>query len=378
MKEKFEIESAKVGEIVVFGNLEWIVLKKENDRALVLSKKCVSELPYEEKTGCAVWEISTIRHWLNRDFYSLFNDEEKMQIANTKINNLDVPSFSSHAEGGWNTIDKVFLLSYDEVEDLYFNKEYLMNDEEEFWWLRTPGLDNYKAICVQSAESLYKVGYEIEKANGIRPAMNILFSNSKEYLEEVRRNEKDGTEAIKEFSELVKSKNEGENIFFADHEWTILEKYEDKVLVFSTKGVRNDIFSQDRNAQWRDSTIRTWLNVDFYDSLLLWEKQLVISSFIENKKSGKHIITNQKNTVDKFFLLSTHEMEKYSHYIVPLNEFFDGLYEADNFWLRTMGKDYHKVAYVDGNNTIDYDGEEVGNYYTYPFKVRPAVYLKLY
>lgn len=82
----------------------WHTVRVEGNRALVVSDNALDYLPFDEGGGSS-WAESSIRSWLNGEFYdSVFSEEEKALIVDTNI-------------GG--VTDKVFLLSYDEATAKY-------------------------------------------------------------------------------------------------------------------------------------------------------------------------------------------------------------------------------------------------------------------
>lgn len=86
------------------GRVDWRVLKTDGDTALVVSEYALDYLPFDENGG-SEWAESSLRSWLNGEFYeSAFSDEEKALIINT-------------SNGG--ATDKVFLLSLEEALRLY-------------------------------------------------------------------------------------------------------------------------------------------------------------------------------------------------------------------------------------------------------------------
>lgn len=107
--------------------IEWVVLYKDifNHRALLISKYILDSdscnLINEKGDG---WENSSIRKWLNNDFYdAAFTDLEKERILSTKLvnkNNIDYDTIA-----GNDTTDKIFFLSIDEA------KKYFKSDKNE-------------------------------------------------------------------------------------------------------------------------------------------------------------------------------------------------------------------------------------------------------
>lgn len=212
--------------------LEWVVLKREEDKALLLSKYIIKLDSYNEEKEDITYENSSIRKYLNDEFYDeVFDGSEKQLIVESTVVNSDNNNIyqrsSSGKEkrnetlGGNDTIDKVFLLSFDEVQN-YFGrlsgagmndnkltdkeKEYFdkntnicnttiinaVNDEyihengksyknypplkitsEKYkqtdWWLRNPGKKQEYACFV--SDGIDDKGASVTLIKGIRPAI---------------------------------------------------------------------------------------------------------------------------------------------------------------------------------------------------------------
>lgn len=89
--------------------IEWIVLKKEEQRCLCISKYLLDCKSYHNISKNITWRNCALRSWLNHDFLkSAFSTEEREKILLSTIEN---PS--------GNTRDYIFLLSIDEVEELF-------------------------------------------------------------------------------------------------------------------------------------------------------------------------------------------------------------------------------------------------------------------
>ena len=121
-----------VGDIITFGkyeqdnntdngkeDIEWIVLDKKSDGQLVLISKYVLDCqPYNTEYTEVTWETCSLRKWLNGTFMdTAFSEEEKAKIQSTTITNEDSPM--SGTDGGNDTTDKVYLLSYSEASNLF-------------------------------------------------------------------------------------------------------------------------------------------------------------------------------------------------------------------------------------------------------------------
>ncbi|WP_406037282.1 DUF6273 domain-containing protein [Succinimonas sp.] len=161
--------------------LEWLVLKTEGDRALLLSRYGIDLRCYREDRGNALWSLwknSDVREWLNGDFLkAAFSEEEQQRIMLTKLvndrNECGIPKpnnvltgkladcFSDRSRaqepaGIKNTQDRIFCLSIADTER-YFKtpperqcriteharkqvRNYNFGNGSEGWWLRcSPG-----------------------------------------------------------------------------------------------------------------------------------------------------------------------------------------------------------------------------------------------
>ncbi len=112
--------------------IEWIVLERDDEKVLLLSKYILDCKSYHNNYGeNATWETSSLRKWLNSTFYNkTFSKKEKDRIILADIVNNDRRkpftnlgfNLLSIAEGGNDTKDNVFCLSIDECKK-YFDSE---------------------------------------------------------------------------------------------------------------------------------------------------------------------------------------------------------------------------------------------------------------
>ena len=189
----------KVGKTIEFGNypqdkdgtekpIEWIVMKKEGNQVLLLSKYVLDAKPYNEEFEDVTWETSDIRQWLNNEFYTTaFNKAEKAKIQTSLIKNEDNSKYGTN--GGNDTEDKVFLLSEKETETLFSNKEeriakateyatksgvYVNEEKAACWWLRSPGNKGYIAAEVNHYGWVDRYGDYVDYSyDGVRPALHL-------------------------------------------------------------------------------------------------------------------------------------------------------------------------------------------------------------
>jgi len=125
--------SIAVGDTIPFGNYQWLVLDLEEDYALVISERIITLRYFHYEITDVTWEMSDMRHYLNSEFFDRFSDEEQMRIRETSIINSDNPWYGTY--GGNDTVDKIFLLSLDEVVQYFGDSGALQNQPESIWWV---------------------------------------------------------------------------------------------------------------------------------------------------------------------------------------------------------------------------------------------------
>lgn len=187
------VPSVSYGEFFTFGSypqtdnggadspIVWRVLSKKGNKALLISQYVLDSLPYNAENTDVTWENSSLRNWLNEEFYNrAFSCEEKTYI--TKPDDT-YP-------------DNVFLLSSPAVKAYfrddssrvclptdYANSQGIHLDEQSntpsscYWWLRSSGADNGFAECVCNDGSISSRGYEVDSPDiGVRPCICVLLS----------------------------------------------------------------------------------------------------------------------------------------------------------------------------------------------------------
>lgn len=99
--------------------IQWRVLSNKNGELFVLSEKILASRAYNQVLTSVTWETCTLRSWLNNDFYNAaFSLSEQSKITASTVVNEDNPWYDM--DGGNDTVDKVFQLSYEDV----FNTAY--------------------------------------------------------------------------------------------------------------------------------------------------------------------------------------------------------------------------------------------------------------
>lgn len=191
----------EVGQTYYFGSYEqncsysdgpeeiaWRVLDIQNGKALLMSEYVLDSFYYNNLADNITWKDCTLRVWLNNNFYnSAFNSAEKNRIVASSIIAEANPT-NTYAVAGGNTNDRVFVLSASEVSrylrsnyDLStcgtdyakYNGVYYNEDlGTTWWWVRTPGKSNKRAVRVLSTGELDYEGTFVNSDNGgVRPAI---------------------------------------------------------------------------------------------------------------------------------------------------------------------------------------------------------------
>ena len=163
-------------ETVNFGEHSWLVLERQEDRMLLLSEYILFEMAYSSTRRTNTWEESSLREYLNHDFFYTFAPEERTLIISVINKNSDNPRYN--ADGGGDTEDFVFILNYDEIlghfgdsggrrnfggliHDTY-NARRVAYDVDgnyaQWWWVRTPGHQRLRAVLVSPGGSIHLYG----------------------------------------------------------------------------------------------------------------------------------------------------------------------------------------------------------------------------
>lgn len=194
----------EVGRVVAFGRYEqdnylangkeeilWRVLDVEDGKALLVSEQILEHMPYHESFTSITWENCQLRKWLNEDFLnSAFTLEEEANVLSLTIANEDNPDAAYGSDTRVDTKDKVFTLSLSEAKNLFASDgarqaratEYALvqgsfhRDGFGFWWLRSPGSSNSRALEVSydgsvDEDGLYVHSFVRTSATGIKNNM---------------------------------------------------------------------------------------------------------------------------------------------------------------------------------------------------------------
>ncbi len=167
-----------------FEPIEWRVLPSDDGFTLLLCEMIIDSQDYnytinnQQISGKTVYannyEYSSIRSWLNENFYNTaFNQSEQAKIQTTTVNNKAASTYNPiNPYACANTKDKVYMLSFQEAKDSknsfnssafstdiarrkkntdYAKAQGVYNDTSDkyagkgVWWLRSPDRNSYSS-----------------------------------------------------------------------------------------------------------------------------------------------------------------------------------------------------------------------------------------
>ena len=167
-----EIENVKngvLGEVVHFARMDWRVLDIQGDRILLGKDHALGSTPFNTTADENVtWSTSSVREWLNNAFlHENFYEEECTRIVDTTVKTPENPDYPG-VNPGEDTIDKLFLMSVDEVHTYYDQ----LHPTETCWWLRTPGAFKGSMAFVYRNKEVMGYGYDVTNTEiSVKPAM---------------------------------------------------------------------------------------------------------------------------------------------------------------------------------------------------------------
>jgi hypothetical protein len=165
---------------LLFGTYKWRVLDVKDDKALIMTEEIIERIAYHIEPMQVIWQTCSLQKYLN----SVFFDSLNLEATNCNRRNC------------------IFLLNLDEVKKYiggYLPKPSNANhncrtanenDNPNLCWLRfrddyIPGVTNHHS-CVSDVVQLHEDGItdfdtcDVDKINGIRPAVWLSFSEKKQ------------------------------------------------------------------------------------------------------------------------------------------------------------------------------------------------------
>lgn len=104
-----------------YAPIEWIKIDENENGILLISRYVIDCQDYDSPDG--TWENSELRRWLNADFYKwAFSTYEQSFVFSTVV--VNEGNKYQRIDGGNDTSDKVFLLSFEEIQKYFDFDDY--------------------------------------------------------------------------------------------------------------------------------------------------------------------------------------------------------------------------------------------------------------
>lgn len=426
---KISANSLEIGDSVFFGryeqdndltngkeDIEWIVLDKKDDKALLISKYSLDCKQYNTYQVDVTWEECTLRHWLNEDFFNnTFTSLEQDIIAKTEIVNTDNVNYGT--KGGNNTLDKVFLLSLDEAEKYFPSDDarrcattvyayeqgaWISNNfkttegKSSHWWrLRSPGASQHSAVSILNDGSFYYNSLVFIDRSPVRPAIWISTRSNSNLI-------KKGINSSNNKPKTSNALEIGNSYYFGTYEqdndtsngkekieWIALDKKHGKTLLISKYALDYKRYNSERiDITWEECSLRKWLNEEFLNNAFTSaEQNQIAKTKVINEDNHDDGVKGGNDTLDKVFLLSIDEVERYFSTNIEMKcavtesvfvqddnvrNFLGEYGEADEgWWLRSPKLTQDTVA------TVNFRGLQSNDNCNLLNAVRPAMWINL-
>lgn len=194
----------------------------------------------------------------------------------------------------------------------------------------------------------------------------------------------------KDEMEVLATAEIGDEVFFGTMEtdyvkaglermqWYVADRQGDKLLLVSAEVLDGSYFHNkiDEPNYWEQSALRVYLNQLYTDSTSKYEKELVLLTTVETEDNPKYGTESGPATQDYMFILSAEEAELYfatdeerrmkptpsaaMDHKVNINISSGYNYEKRDgyswWWVRTAGADERKIAFVNAEGMIEYEG----------------------
>lgn len=351
----------KVGDSFDCAWITWKILDITEDGYLCLGELSKKAEQFDKESNN--WKLSNLRKYLNNVIYShIANEVGEENIIPFERNLLAMDGSTDYGT----CVDKVSLLSFDE----YRRYRPLIPNCRNHWWTLTPLAPKCKSICIISSFGEPYFNYENEIGERYFYPLCIFASalfkpegsseNSQE-LEEKGNLEQRVAALEKQVRELQgkatsksrKKATVGDIIEIAGLKWKILEINEHGY-VCRAEFLKDFIpFDSDCN-DWKMSTLRNYLNTEFYNILagIVGEKNIIPFERSIHSTDGQLEYGIRR---DKVSILSVDEYRKYRN-LIPN--------DGQAYWLLTPDNprckgDIRGVRVISGTGEV---GNAVCNY----------------
>lgn len=182
--------------------IKWRVLDVNGNDAFVMADQAIDCIPYNNVSGNVTWATNTyMDEWFQDFFGTAFTADEQDAIIPTTVSTPDNPAYPA-GQGGDDTTSYIYLPSIQEMSNASYGfptnrgtlsarrratatpyaiaKGAFTNENNNtYYWLRTPGATNANAATVTMDGEAYPQGNATTyDKNGIRPVMHIDLSKN--------------------------------------------------------------------------------------------------------------------------------------------------------------------------------------------------------
>ncbi len=152
--------------------IEWIVIEKTEDSVLLISRNALEGKQFNEaRTDCS-FAGSTLKAFLNGEFFSsAFDDEEKSIVSEIEGNKVAIPSKDEIVKGL--SVDETHV---DSAKATVFaeSKGVRTRNSACMWWLRDKGLNDSSAMYVYYDGTIRENGYAVDYNEvAVRPVIKL-------------------------------------------------------------------------------------------------------------------------------------------------------------------------------------------------------------
>ncbi len=348
--------------------IRWEIISEVDGVATIFCDSIIDARVYDDDRNEYI--DSEIRAWLNSTFYnSAFNSLQQSIILSSKIDNsLESTGDSVNNYVSEDTNDLIYLLSRKEVNEIYDEEIYDKNSSDYAlangqhttdWWLRSP--DSFSYNYAQTAN--FYSGIVDFDVFGIAPVLRM--RTDKKLIDDKNAYKREGNyvyfgsypQSLKADDVLIASEPNNQGYYFgSDGEFykratarltsdgnkftnnSIIEKNQvyyfkmepikweiisetgrtltllSRVMIYESNG--NDIMFDMNTTNYKNSSIRDWLNYSFLLSCFNEsETDIILPTYVDNGPNSTDFKENTEyceNTADNVYLLSYQEANKLS------------------------------------------------------------------
>ena len=365
--------------------IKWRVLSVDGDDAFLMADQGLDCKKYNETRTSVTWETCTLRSWLNgysaadnvdgKDYSSgnfintAFTATERSAIKYSWVVNADNSSYGT--DGGNSTLDRIYLLSIDDVTNSRFGFYNIFNNSSatrnmivtnyvrerndevstdtgqvglSAWWLRSPAYYSEGASALQRDGSAYEYGvYASSGGVDVRPVLHLNLSNTDcwSYAGRVSSDKQenihdpqvagDGTVTwdCVYFGNYYQNDTNGDGTVDGNDEkqpikWRVLSVNGDDAFLMADQNLFGASYNEtDIGVTWETCTLRSWLNgyssssntagfsyssFNFINTAFTTEESNAIYlSRVENNDNSQYGTEGGNATWDRVYLLSIDE-----------------------------------------------------------------------